>query len=383
MLILHLSDLHIGKSVNEISMLEEQKNILEQILNLTEECNVDAVIIAGDVYDRSIPPVEAVKLFDDFLYRLGETGKQIFIIGGNHDSAERVSFAGRLLEKLNIHIYSLYDGTVHSYEMKDEYGTVHFFLMPFVKPSAVRVYFDNETIQSYDDAFKTALSEVDLDEKARNVMVAHQYVTNGGEIPLRCASEQETIGGLDNIDVSVFDGFDYVALGHLHRSQKVKRETVRYCGSPLKYSASEVNGKKTALLVNLKEKGIVKIEKKELVPLHGMRKIEGKLEALLADAQKEDTSLRDDYIFAVLTDETELLEPVARLRSVYKNLMGVEYRRIRSEEQQDFSAEERESMSPIELLEKFYQLQNGTPLDEIQAEAVKNLFEELTRQAEE
>lgn len=383
MLILHLSDLHIGKSVNEISMLEEQKHILKQILNLVKEKNVDAIMIAGDIYDKSIPSIEAVKLFDNFLYRLGQTSKQIFIIGGNHDSAERLSFGSGLLEKLNIHIYSLYDGTVHSYDMKDEYGTVRFFLMPFVKPALVRAYFDKEDIQSYDDAFKAALSKLCLDEKVRNVIIAHQYITNGGEIPLRCESEQETIGGLDNIDVSVFDGFDYVALGHLHRGQKVKRETVRYCGSPLKYSASEVNGKKTVLLVNLKEKGTVEIERKELVPLHDMRRIEGKLEALLTAAQKDDVSSRDDYIFAVLTDETELLEPVARLRSVYKNLMGVEYKRVNFEKQQDFSAEERESMSPLELLEKFYQLQNGTQLNEVQTEAVKKLFWELTQQTEE
>lgn len=379
MRLLHLSDLHIGKVVNEISMLSEQKHILEQILSIIDNYNINAVMIAGDVYDKGIPTIEAVQLFNDFLCRLGETGKHIFIIGGNHDSAERLNFASSLLERVNIHLYTLYDGTVHQYDMNDEYGTVRFYLMPFVKPPVVRSYFENIEIKSYNDAFKTALSAIQTDNSIRNIMIAHQYITDGEHLPIRCDSEMESIGGLDNIDVSVFDDFDYVALGHLHRSQYVQRETIRYCGSPLKYSASEAQGRKTVVLLDLKEKGKIDIQKIELCPLHDMVKIEGRLTALL---ERYENKINEDYAFVTLTDETDLTEPVARLRTVFKNLMSVDYKRSYTDEQEEQEIENCENMNPIELLEKFYFHQNNMPMNDIQTEIVKKIFSELTEEQE-
>ncbi|MGN0537513.1 MAG: exonuclease SbcCD subunit D [Acutalibacteraceae bacterium] len=380
MKILHLSDLHIGKVVNEISMLSEQKHILEQILSIVDTYNVDAVMIAGDVYDKGIPSIEAVQLFNDFFCRLGETGKHIFIVGGNHDSAERLDFASPLLERVNIHIYTIYDGTVHQYEMNDEYGAVRFYLMPFVKPPMVRSYFENTEIKSYNDAFETALSVVQTDNSIRNIMIAHQYVTDGENLPTRCDSEIESIGGLDNIDAAVFDNFDYVALGHLHRSQYVKRETIRYCGSPLKYSASEVRGRKTVVLLDLKEKGKIEIQKIELCPLHDMVKIEGNLTAIL---DKYEGEINEDYAFVTLTDETDLAEPVARLRTVFKNLMSVDYKRSYTTEQEQQEIKNYENMNPIELLEQFYRHQNNMPMNDMQTEIVEKIFSELTEEQEE
>ncbi len=379
MRILHLSDLHIGKVVNEISMLSEQKYILEQILLIIDEYKADAVIIAGDIYDKGIPSIEAVQLFSRFLSQLGKKQKQIFIIGGNHDSAERLDFASPLLELANIHLYTLYDGTVHYYDLNDEYGTVRFYLMPFVKPPMVRSWFEGAKIDNYNDAFKTALSVVQVDNSIRNIMIAHQYITNGEHLPIRCDSEIETIGGLDNVDVSVFNDFDYVALGHLHRSQYVKRETIRYCGSPLKYSASEVYGQKTVVLLDLKEKGTIDIQKIEISPLHDMIKVEDTLNVLL---EKYRDKPNEDYAFVTLTDKTDLTEPVAKLRTVFKKLMGVDYKYLYKSNQEQQAFENYENKSPIDFLEDFYQHQNNMPMNGIQTEIVKKIFVELTEEQE-
>ena len=267
MKIIHLSDLHLGKRVHEFSMLDDQRYILKQILEHVAEEHPDAVILAGDIYDKPVPPAEAVQLFDQFLCGLAEQGVEVMIISGNHDSAERIAFGGKLMEHSGVHVSPVYDGDVKPVELEDEYGIVQFFLLPFIKPIHVRRCYAEEEIESYTDAMRTAISHMERNADARQVLVTHQFVT-GAE---RSDSEEISVGGTDNVDVTVFDGFDYVALGHIHRPQRIMRDTVRYCGTPLKYSFSEAGHEKSLTVVELEEKGKVSIRRIPLTPKHDMR----------------------------------------------------------------------------------------------------------------
>ena len=236
---IHLSDLHIGKRVNEFPMLEDQEFILTKILNIIDEQKPDGVIIAGDVYDKSVPSAEAVELFDDFLVRLSKRDMKVFVISGNHDSAERIAFGGRLMDKSGIYMSPVYNGKIEPVALSDEFGDVNIYMLPFVKPSNVRRFFPESEITSYTDAVKVAIDSMNIDTAKRNILITHQFVTGA----TRTESEDVSVGGTDNVDVSVFDSFDYVALGHIHRSQKCGSEYIRYSGTPLKYSFSEANDK--------------------------------------------------------------------------------------------------------------------------------------------
>lgn len=376
MRLLHLSDLHIGKRVNEFSMLEDQRFALEGLLDTARERNVDAIVVAGDLYDKATPSAEAVALVDWFFAAAADTGATVLAIAGNHDSAERVAYGASLLARQRVVLSPVYDGTVTRHTIEDEHGPVHFWLLPFLKPATVRPHFPEATIESYSDAIRCALATCPIDPAARNVVISHQFVTHEGASLERCESEL-SLGGLDNVDASVFDAFDYVALGHLHRPQQVARPEVRYSGSLLKYSFSEARDFKSAPLVELGPKGQVGIELVPVKPRHDLREIRGMLEGLLRPDVVSEAD-PEDYLSVVLTDEHPALDALDRLRRDYPNVMAVSYDNARSRARGLASAAETEARAqkaPIELFEEFYTLQNGKGLSETQRAIVLDAFE--------
>jgi exonuclease SbcD len=369
----HLSDLHLGKRVNGYSMIEDQKYILLKILNVIDEQKAEAVVIAGDVYDKPIPPTEAVQLFDDFLFRLVERNLQILVISGNHDSPERIAFGSRFMDKSGVHMSQVYNGKNDLVELNDKYGKVNFYMLPFVKPSNVRRFFEDEEINTYTDAVRVAVSHMNVNKKARNVIITHQFVTGAQ----RSESETIAVGGTDNVDSYVFDDFDYVALGHIHGPQNVGKNTVRYCGTPLKYSFSEISHKKSVTVVEMKEKGNVKVSTVELTPKLDMREIKGTYEELTFKKNYENTNT-EDYLHIILTDEEDVADAVAKLRCVYPNLMKLDYDNTRTRNSLALTqAEETEKKSDTELLSEFFEKQNGKPLSDEQLEYAANLFEQI------
>lgn len=369
----HLSDLHLGKRVNGYSMIEDQKYILIKILNVIDEQKAEAVVIAGDVYDKPIPPTEAVQLFDDFLFRLVERNLQILVISGNHDSPERIAFGSRFMDKSGVHMSQVYNGKNDLVELKDKYGKVNFYMLPFVKPSNVRRFFEGEEINTYTDAVRVAVSHMNVNKKARNVIITHQFVTGAQ----RSESETIAVGGTDNVDSYVFDDFDYVALGHIHGPQNVGKNTVRYCGTPLKYSFSEISHKKSVTIVEMKEKGNVKVSTVELTPKLDMREIKGTYEELTFKKNYENTNT-EDYLHIILTDEEDVADAVAKLRCVYPNLMKLDYDNARTRNSIALTqAEETEKKTDTELLSEFFEKQNGKPLSDEQLEYAANLFEQI------
>lgn len=369
----HLSDLHLGKRVNGYSMIEDQKYILIKILNVIDEQKAEAVVIAGDVYDKPIPPTEAVQLFDDFLFRLVERNLQILVISGNHDSPERIAFGSRFMDKSGVHMSQVYNGKNDLVELKDKYGKVNFYMLPFVKPSNVRRFFEDEEINTYTDAVRVAVSHMNVNKKARNVIITHQFVTGAQ----RSESETIAVGGTDNVDSYVFDDFDYVALGHIHRPQNVGKNTVRYCGTPLKYSFSEISHKKSVTVVEMKEKGNIKVSTVELTPKLDMREIKGTYEELTFKKNYENTNT-EDYLHIILTDEEDVADAVAKLRCVYPNLMKLDYDNTRTRNSFALTqAEETEKKTDTELLSEFFEKQNGKPLSDEQFEYAANLFEQI------
>lgn len=369
----HLSDLHLGKRVNGYSMIEDQKYILLKILNVIDEQKAEAVVIAGDVYDKPIPPTEAVQLFDDFLFRLVERNLQILVISGNHDSPERIAFGSHFMDKSGVHMSQVYNGKNDLVELKDKYGKVNFYMLPFVKPSNVRRFFEDEEINTYTDAVRVAVSHMNVNKKARNVIITHQFVTGAQ----RSESETIAVGGTDNVDSYVFDDFDYVALGHIHGPQNVGKNTVRYCGTPLKYSFSEISHKKSVTVVEMKEKGNVKVSTVELTPKLDMREIKGTYEELTFKKNYENTNT-EDYLHIILTDEEDVADAVAKLRCVYPNLMKLDYDNTRTRNSFALTqAEETEKKTDTELLSEFFEKQNGKPLSDEQLEYAANLFEQI------
>ncbi len=370
---IHLSDLHLGKRVNGFSMLEDQKDILDKIMTVIDNSKVQAVVIAGDIYDKSVPPTEAVRLFDGFLSRLARRQLKILVISGNHDSAERIAFGADLMKESGAYVSPVYDGTLTCVSLQDTFGTVRFHLLPFVKPAVVRGFFEDEEIGDYTDAVRAALSRCDLDETKRNVLVAHQFVTGA----FRSESEEISVGGLDNVDASVFDAFDYVALGHIHGPQSIGRKTVRYCGTPLKYSFSEKDHLKSVTIVEMREKGDVSVETVPLIPLHDMRQIRGTYDELMMRSAYEDTDT-EDYLHVVLTDEEDVPDAVAKMRMIYPNIMKLEYdnartRNTQSVEDLDLSKQ----MTEEELFAAFYTLQNDRDMTQEQVQYTEDLFERL------
>ena len=418
MKLIHLSDLHLGKRIYGFSMIEDQNYILKRILNIIDAEHPDAVLIAGDIYDKPIPPAEAVELFDDFIVRLAKRHLQVFIISGNHDSPERLSFANRLIDSSGIHFSPVYDGSVKHISLEDEYGIVNIYMLPFIKPVHVRRFFPEEDIGTWTDAVRTALHHLQpeaagaqaeasqsaterRDEQprtawqeeagqqsageqqpagepaagsARNVLVAHQFVT-GAE---RSESEEISVGGADNVDASAFDGWDYVALGHIHGPQRIGTDAIRYSGTPLKYSFSEAKHQKSVSVVELKEKGNLSVRCVPLIPLRDMAEIRGSYMEITARSFYADTSLQEDYVHVILTDEEDIPDAMTKLRVIYRNLMKLDYDNTRTRSiTQIEGAAAVEQKSPLELFAEFYEQQNGAPMSDEQSAFVQKLLEEM------
>ena len=330
---LHLSDLHLGKRVCEFSMLEDQRYILEEILTLLDETPVDGVLLAGDLYDKPVPPAEAVRLLDWFLTQLAARKLPVFAISGNHDSADRVAFGSALLADSRVYVSPVFTGAPQPIPLQDAHGTVDVYLLPFLKPAMVRHVWPDEPIESYNDALACVLRHCTPDPGHRSVLVAHQFVAGAAA----CESEEPSVGGVDSVDAALFDAFDYVALGHLHSPQKVGRETLRYCGTPLKYSFSEAGQHKSATFVELGAKGEVHITTAPLTPRHDLRGLRGSYMELTDRRCYEGTAV-DDYLYVTLTDEQDVPDALARLRVIYPNLMQLDYDNQRTRQQQEISA---------------------------------------------
>ncbi len=374
MKLFHLSDLHLGKRVNGFSMLEDQRHILTEILALLEEEQPDAVLISGDIYDRSVPSVEAVELFDDLLWSLALREVQVFVLSGNHDSPERLAFGGRLMEQRGIHLSPVFAGKPEPRSLQDAFGPVHFYLLPFVKPAQVRACFPEANIESYADAVAAALEGLPLEKNARNVLLCHQFVT-GAE---RCESEEKSVGGSDNVDAAVFAGFDYVALGHLHGPQNIGSERVRYCGSPLAYSFSELGHKKSVTVVELGEKGNVSVRTLPLIPKRKMLALRGSYEELTLRSFYAGSDYPESYLSITLTDENDVPEAMGKLRTVYPYLMKLEYDNARTRHETVLPGDnDVAELSPGELFAAFYAAQNGQDMSEEQADFVRRLMEEI------
>ena len=375
MKIIHMSDLHLGKRISEISMLEDQRYILEEILQIIRREDPDAVIIAGDIYDRSMPPEEAVAHFDEFLSRLSQGRQQTMIISGNHDSAQRIAFGARLMEGSGIHISRVYRGPREPVALSDEYGPVYFWLLPFIKPVHVRRFHPELAADSdqYTEALRAAVQELDTDYSKRNVLVCHQFVTGAA----RSDSEEVSVGGLDNVDASVFQDFDYTALGHIHRPQTLGGGRIRYSGTPLKYSFSEAGDQKSLTRVILREKGDVEITEIPLTPLRDMREIRGSFASLTSMSYYKGTAA-DDYLHVTLTDEEYVPDAIGKMRSIYPNIMKLDYDNKRTgssaEIEEPADAEDR---TPLDLLDELYETQNGQPMGGEQRKLASDLIEEI------
>ena len=374
----HLSDLHLGKRVCEFSMLEDQKYILDQILALLDAHPVDGVLLAGDLYDKPVPPAEAVRLLDWFLTQLAARDLPVFAISGNHDSADRVAFGAALLENSRVYVSPVFSSPPLPISITDAYGPVDVYLLPFLKPASVRHIWPDEPIESYNDALACVLRHCPVDPARRNVLVAHQFVAGA----TACESEEPSVGGVDCVDAGLFDAFDYVALGHLHSPQKVGRDTVRYCGTPLKYSFSEAHQNKSVTFVELGEKGCVDISTAPLTPLHDLRELRGSyLE--LTDRRNYEGTATDAYLHITLTDEQDVPDALAKLRLVYPNLMRLDYDNRRTRENREVNAPERvENITPLQHFSAFYELQNNQPLTDEQTAFCQQLIEEIWKEGE-
>lgn len=373
MKLIHLSDLHIGKRVNEISMMEDQEYILQEILEKIAVLKPDAVLISGDVYDKSVPSAEAVTLFDDFLCSLAAQKLKVFIISGNHDSAERLAFGGRLVEEKGIYLSPVYNGHIAPITLVDEYGSIHFWMLPFIKPAHVKRFYPQETIESYTDACAVAVRNMKINPMQRNVLLAHQFVTGSAT----CDSEEISVGGMDNVDAAVFSEFDYVALGHIHGPQNIGSERIRYCGTPLKYSFSESNHQKSITVVDLGEKNTLCVDTVPLIPKHDMRQIRGTYDEITSRSFYRDTAV-DDYLQITLTDEEDVPEAVSRLRVIYPNLMKLVYdnTRTRSAAVID-SAVDVQKKSQLQLFGELYEQQNGLPMNDVQKDYLQELIDSI------
>ena len=371
---IHLSDLHLGKKVHEYSMIEDQEYMLKTILRIIDDENVDAVLLAGDIYDKPIPPIEAIRLFDGFLVSLAQRNLEVLIISGNHDSAERMTFGSRLMEQRGIHFAPAYHGEPYTVTLSDAYGNIEFVLLPFIKPIHVKGYFPDKEIADYTDAVEAALSPLTKDPSLRRVLMTHQFVLGAS----RCDSEDIAVGGLDHVDAAILDDFDYVALGHIHSPQNVTKPTIRYCGTPLKYSFSEANQEKSATIVTMNEKGTVHIKTVPLIPKREMYHLRGTYEELTLKSFYEHTTYQQDYIYITLTDEEDIPDAVSRLQVIYRNLMKLDYDNERTRNNQQIEGvEDIETKTPMDLFEELYELQNNQPMSEEQRRFASSLMEQV------
>ena len=409
----HLGDLHIGKRVNDFLMIKDQEYILNQIIEILVDEKVDAVLIAGDVYDKAVPSAEAVTLFDDFLTRIAKLGIKTYIISGNHDSAERLAFARNLMGEAGVYVSSVFKGQVQMEVYEDEYGEVNIYMLPFIKPIQVKKYMVNAKVDreatdddfaqvdggfarkndeeqqiidskvekddnveeiswdNYDIAYKMVMDSIALDKTKRNIIMTHQFVT-GADI---CDSEELAISGLDNISVSHFDGYDYVALGHIHRAQKLIKDTIRYSGTPLKYSLSEMNHKKSVTVVDMKDKDNIDIKLIDLKPLHDMRHIKGTYEEISYRENYINTDT-SDYMHITLTDEEDVPDAIGKLRTIYPNIMKLDYDNTRTRQNMEIEVTKQvEEKKPIELFSELYEMQNNKELTPEQEEYMRELID--------
>lgn len=374
---MHLADLHLGKRVNGFSMMEDQEYILNRILEIMEEEQPDGLLIAGDVYDKTIPPAEAVRRMDDFLTAVAAKHVPVFLISGNHDSAERVAFGHQLMQGSGIWISPVYDGTIRHHTLEDRWGEVNIYLIPFLRPSVVRSFFPDVEIEDYTDALRTIIEDLQVDTSRRNVVLAHQFVTAAGALPETCDSEQLSVGGLDRVDGSVFSPFDYTALGHLHGPQRVGSETIRYAGSPLKYSFSELHQKKSVTVAELRAKGVTEIRQIPLQPRREMTELRGTFEEILEEARKKGEP-QTDYYHMILTDETDVVDALSRLREYYPNIMLLDYDNRRTRSQKEVEQLDRvEERTPGELFAALYEQQNGQEMDSDRKEYLDGLIREI------
>ena len=372
MKLIHLSDLHLGKRVNDFPMLEDQAYILDRILEIADEERPDAALIAGDVYDKNVPSAEAVALLDDFLVKLADRSLPVLLISGNHDSPERLAFANRLMEGRGVYIAPVYHGEVSPVTLEDDCGPVDFWLLPFLKPAHIRRFFPEEGVESFTDAMACAIRHMPLDPARRNVLVTHQFVT-GAE---RCESEELSVGGADNVDASVFAPFDYVALGHIHGPQNVGGERIRYCGTPLKYSFSEAGHQKSVTIVELGEKGSLEVRAVPLLPQRDMVELRGSF-AQLKSPEFYGQVDRDAYVRVILTDENDIYDAMGQLRPVYPNLMALDYDNLRTRSGAVVLEEADVKRDPLELFADFYQQQNHQPMSEEQRRYLTELLETI------
>lgn len=375
---IHISDLHLGKRVYEFLMIEEQRDILEKILKIVKEESADAVLIAGDVYDRQVPSAEAVQLFDWFLTALARSEVYVFVISGNHDSPERLSFGAKLMERQKVYIAPVFAGRVESVTLQDEYGEICIYLLPFLRPAHVRRFYPEKEIADYEDALRVVIDELEIDAKKRNILVAHQLVT-GAE---RSESEELSIGGLDNVSAENFKIFDYTALGHIHKPQTAGAGNIRYCGTPLKYSFSEAGHEKSVTVVDMHQKNETVIKTVPLIPLRDMREIKGDYEEL-TDKKSWENMKTDDYLHVILTDEDDVPEAIRKLRVIYPNIMKLDYdnKRTRSFQMVEL-VDKQEEKTPIQLFEEFYRLQNNQDFTDEQRAYVCSQIEEIWEVAE-
>ena len=369
----HISDLHLGKRVHQISMIEDQKYILDKIVELAAREEVDGIFIAGDVYDKVYPSAEAVALFDSFLVKLAKEGIKVFVISGNHDSPERIAFLGQLTQKAGVYLSPVYDGEVKKVSLEDVYGKLNIYLLPFIKPVHVRHFFPEETITNYTEAVKVVVDHMELNTEERNILLSHQFVTGA----MRSDSEEISVGGLDNVEVSAFEAFDYVALGHIHRPQKMGRETVRYSGTPLKYSFSESQDKKSVTIVELREKGQVEIKEIMLRPQHDLVKIRGSFLEVMNPANFSDLD-PESYLHITLLDEQDVPQAFSRLSVMYPNLMQMEYDNTRTREKRTLQVRrEVAKMQPQDIFSELYENMNNQPLSKEQSEYLMEKIEKI------
>lgn len=381
MKIFHLSDLHIGKQLHHYSLLEDQKYILEQVAVLAEQLRPDVVLIAGDIYDKAVPSAEAVSLFDQFLTRMSAVRPKIplMLIAGNHDSARRLDYASRLLEQQEVHISGSVPESGEEYLKKitlcDEYGEVNFYLLPFLRPGSVRGICGGELPSSYTEAVRIVLEREKVDFSKRNILAAHQFVTGAGTAPETCDSEMLSVGGIDNVDASVLERFDYVALGHLHQAQAAGREHIRYCGTLLKYSVSEADHRKALHMVELGRKGeAVRVKEFRLRPLRDLKRIRGTLSDILKSREKDRA---DDYVSIVLTDEIDPYRPKEQLEKVFPHILEIRMDNERTRKKLSFSDADIRMEDPLSAFGDFYREMQGRELSEEETHIVERIFDKV------
>ena len=371
---IHLSDLHLGIRVNDFSMSEDQRYILDRILDIIDSEAPDGIIIAGDIYDKSMPPAEAVAMFDDFISSIAERKIKTFIISGNHDSAERIAFGSRIMNAGGIYLSPVYNGDIKPVVMEDEYGSVNIYMLPFVRPSAVREFYPDDDTDSYSSAVETAVKHMNADFSQRNIIITHQFVTGA----VRSDSEDISVGGTDNVSADIFADFDYTALGHIHKPQNIGSERIRYCGTPLKYSFSEAKQDKSVTVIELGKKGDVNVRTVKLIPLRDMTELKGSYEELMKKSFYEGTGYTENYVHITLTDENDIPDAVSKLRLVYHRLMKMDYDNARTKKQSiiEGMTSAREA-DPEKLFGEFFESQNNVPMNDEQAAFVSGIIKEV------